>query len=107
MKKKYLNTLFAIVLLGALYGGLTYWDKRKSSEPAKADTTASQEKVLAVESSHIQSFTIKPREGEAITCRREGGNWVIAEPKKVPADSTAVSGLLNSLTGATIDQVVE
>ena len=107
MKKKYLNTLFAIVLLGALYGGLTYWDKRKSSEPPKPDSTASQEKLLAIESSHVQSFTIKPREGEAITCRREGGNWVIAEPKKVSADSTAVSGLLNSLTGATIDQVVE
>jgi len=107
MKKKYLNTLVAIALLGALYGGLTYWDKRKSSEPAKSDSSTSQEKILAVESSHIQSFTIKPREGEAITCRREGGNWVIAEPKKVPADSSAVSGLLNSLTGATIDQVVE
>lgn len=107
MKKKYLNTLFAIVLLGALYGGLTYWDKRKSSEPAKSDTTTSQEKLLTIESSHVQSFTIKPREGEAITCRREGGNWVIAEPKKVSADSTAVTGLLNSLTGATVDQVVE
>ncbi len=107
MKKKYLNTLFAIVLLGALYGGLTYWDKRKASEPAKPDTTTSQEKLLALESSHIQSFTIKPREGEAITCRREGANWVIAEPKKVSADASAVSGLLNSLTGATVDQVVE
>ncbi len=107
MKKKYVNTLIALTLLALMWAGVTYWDKRKSSEPAKSEAGTSREKLLAVESSHVQSFTIKPREGEAITCRREGGNWTIAEPKKLSADSSVVSGLLNSLTGATIDQVVE
>ncbi|MFB3921035.1 MAG: DUF4340 domain-containing protein [Terriglobia bacterium] len=107
MKRKYLHTLIALVVLALMWAGFTYWDKHKSSEPAKSDTTTNQEKLLAVESSHIQSLTIKPRDGEAITCRREGGNWVIVEPKKVPADSNTVSSLLSSLTGATIGQVVD
>lgn len=106
MKKKYLNTLIALALLGAVYAGFTYWDKRKASEP-KSGTSTSQEKLLAIESSHVKSFTIKPREGETITCQREGSNWAIVEPQKLAADSSAVSSLLSSLTNATIDQVVE
>jgi len=107
MKRKYLNTLAALILLAVMWAGLTYWDKRKSSEPAKSDANTTQEKLFAIESSHVQSFTIRPREGETITCRREGGNWTIAEPQEVSADASAVSGLLNSLTGTNIDQVVE
>ena len=106
MKKRYLNTLIALALLAAVYAGFTYWDKRKASEP-KSETSTSQEKLFAVESSHVKSFTIKPREGEAITCQREGSNWTIVEPQKLAADSSAVSSLLSSLSNATIDQVVE
>ena len=107
MKKKYLNTLVAMSLLAAMYAGFTYWEKRKAAEPVKSDSGAGTEKLFTIESSHVQSFTIKSREGETITCRREGGNWTLTDPKKVPADATAVSGLLSSLTGATIDQVAD
>jgi len=106
MKKKYLNTLIALALLGAVYAGLTYWDKRKGSQSKSAASTA-QEKLFAVESSHVKAFTIKPRDGESITCQREGSNWIVIEPRKLAADSSAVSSLLSSLTNATIDQVVE
>jgi hypothetical protein len=105
MKKKYLNTLIALALLAAVYAGFTYWDKRKGAESKGAPTTT-QEKLFAVESSHVKAFTIKPREGEPITCQREGSNWTIVEPEKLAADSSAVSSLLSSLANATIDQVV-
>jgi hypothetical protein len=104
MKAKYYNTLLALAVLAAMWGALTYWDKRKAHEPPK---TTAQEKILALESSHIQSITLKPREGEAVTCRREGGKWVIVEPRQLPADQSSVSALLDSLTGATIDEVVQ
>lgn len=105
MKRKYLNTLIALALLAAVYAGFTYWDKRKGAE-SKSETSTKQEKLFAVESSHVKAFTIKPREGEAITCQREGSNWRIIEPEKLAADSSAVSSLLSSLSNATIDQVV-
>jgi hypothetical protein len=106
MKRKYLNTLVAVALLGAVYAGFTYWDKRKGSE-SKSETSTPQDKLFAIDSSHVKSFTIKPRGGEAVTCQREGANWAIVEPKKLAADSSAVTSLLSSLTNATVDQVVD
>jgi hypothetical protein len=107
MKKKYINTLVAVALLGALYGGFTYWEKRKAKEPAKSDSETSNEKLFAVEAKNVQSLAIKPRGGEAVTCRREGENWRIVEPKKLPADKSAIESILTSLIGASIDQVVD
>ncbi len=106
MKRKYLKTLAALILLGVLWGSITIWQKRKGREVPKTESTP-VEKILAVESSHVQSFSLRPREGQAVTCRREGGRWVIVEPQKLAADQSSISSLLNSLTGADVDQVVD
>jgi hypothetical protein len=106
MKTRYLKTLGALALLAAMWAGFTYWERRKARESPQTES-APQEKILPVESSHIQSFTLKPRDGETVTCRREGGNWVIVEPKTLAADSSAASALLNSLTGTSVEQVVD
>jgi hypothetical protein len=96
----------ALALLAGMWAGFTYWEKRKGGRSAKTET-APQEKVFPVESSHVQLFTLRPREGEPVTCRREGGKWAIVEPKKLAADESSISGLLNSLTGATVSEVVD
>jgi hypothetical protein len=107
MKKKYLNTLIAAALLAALYGGFTYWEKRKPSDTAKKDSESSSEKLFTVETKNVRAVAIKPREGDAVTCRREGENWMIEEPKELHADKSAIEALLTSLVGASIDQVVD
>ena len=105
MKKKYLQTLTALVLLGILGGVMMYLDKRQSREAAKTESKPST-KVVALDTNQIQAFTIRPRDGEAITCERTGGNWSIVEPRKLAADASAVSSLLSSLTSATFDEVI-
>jgi len=104
MKKKYLNTLVALALLGALWGAMSYWEKRKGAEP---EETEKQEKLLAVEKVHVRSISLKPRDGESLTCRREGSEWAIVEPRKMAADQSAVDSLVSTLTDASIDQAVE
>ena len=104
MKKKYLNTLVALALLGALWGAMSYWEKRKGAE---SDKTEKQEKLLTVEKGHVESINLEPRDGEKVTCRREGGKWEIVEPRKLAADQSAVDSLLSALSDATIDQTVE
>jgi hypothetical protein len=106
MRKQYWNTLVAVALLGALWAGFRYYDRRKAREAAKTEAKP-VEKVLSVETDHIRSFTLKPRDGEAFTCTRDGKTWVISEPHKLAADQTAVSSWLGSLTSVTVDEVVD
>ncbi len=106
MKRKYLNTLAALAFLAALWGGLSYYDKYKAHVGSKIDSKP-EEKIFSLDISHIRSFTLKPRDGEQFTCARQGGKWGLVEPKKLPADETAVSSFLNSLTTATVSEVVD
>jgi hypothetical protein len=106
MKKKYLNTLVALALLAGTWGAFTYYEKRKSRETPKV-TTSAQEKILPIDGQHIQSIRFGPHGGIAVTCRREGGTWAIVEPQKLAADQTALSSFVNSLTSATVDEVVD
>jgi hypothetical protein len=105
-KQKYLNTLIALVLLGAAWGAITYYDKHKSAEKPVAEAT-NQEKIFALDAQHIQSITFKPRDGDAFTCRREGGKWVVSDPHPLDVDQGNFSGVLNSLTTAAVGQVAD
>jgi hypothetical protein len=104
--RKFLPTLIALVALAATWGAFTYYDKHKGSEKPAAETT-NQEKIFSLDAQHIQSITFKPRDGDAFSCRREGGKWTITDPRHLDVDQGNFSGILNSLTTATIDQVAD
>ena len=106
MRKKYFNTLIALVVLAALWGVFTYYDRRHSREASKIETPK-EEKIFALDSKHITSITFRPRDGEAVTCQHAGGTWAIVEPKKLSADQGTLSTVLNNLTTATVDEVVD
>jgi hypothetical protein len=42
-----------------------------------------------------------------VTCEHAGGAWAIVEPKKLSADQGTLSTVLNNLTTATVDEVVD
>jgi len=107
MKKQYLNTLIALAVLAALWGTFAYVGRKKKGKTPNSKTP-SAEKIVPVASGHITSFTLKPQDGKSITCvRQEGKAWQITEPLKLEADPSAVEGFLSSLTGATVDEVVD
>jgi len=106
MRKKYNNTIIAAFVLIFLTGAYVLYSRHKSSEPAKTETKT-EEKLLTLASSHILSFTLAPRGGVAVTCAKAGGEWAITAPKHLPADSTAVTSLLDTLTSATLSEVIE
>jgi hypothetical protein len=105
-KQKFLNTLIALVVLAATWGAFTYYDKHKGTEKSAAETTH-QAKIFTLDAGHIQSITFKPRDGESFSCRRVGGKWVITDPHQLDVDQGNFSGILNSLTTATPDEVVD
>ena len=106
MRKKYINTLIALVVLGALWGAFTYYNRRKSREAPKTETSK-EEKLFSLDSKHITAITFHPRAGDAVTCQHAGGTWTITEPKKLSADQGTLSTVLNNLTTATVDEVVD
>jgi len=106
MRKKYINTLIALVVLGALWGGFAYYNKRQGREASKIEPSK-EEKLFTLDSKHITGITFRPRSGDAVTCEHAGGTWAIAEPKKLSADQGTLSTVLNNLTTATVDEVVE
>lgn len=109
MKKQYVNTLLAAAFLAALWASFTYYDKKKGVGASTNPTSDSKpvEKLFALDGTHVQAITLKPKSDPPIACHRESGKWVIAEPEKLQADQSSIDTLLNTLTGATIDQVAD
>jgi len=106
MKRKYLNTLIALVVLAGLWGTITFVDWRKARQASKVEAPK-EEKIFTLDSKHITSITFRPRNGQTVTCQHEGGTWAIAEPKKLSADQGTLSTVLNNLTTATADEIVD
>ena len=105
-KRKYLTTLIALVVLAATWAAFTYYDKHRATEKPAVETT-NQVKIFPLDAQHIQSITFKPQQGEAFTCRREGGKWALVDPHPLPVDQGNFSSVLNSLTTATQDEVID
>ena len=92
---------------GGTWGALIYYDKHKAAEKPAARHTATLAKLLPLDAQHIQSITFKPRDGDGFTCQRTGSTWVVTAPQHVLVDQGNFSGVLNSLTTATPDEVVD
>jgi len=106
MRKKYLTTLIALVVLAGLWGIFTYVNRRQSRQASQVQGPK-EEKIFNLDSKHITAITFLPREGEAVTCDHQGGTWAIAQPRRLAADQGTVSTVLNNLTTATVDDTVD
>jgi uncharacterized protein DUF4340 len=106
MTRKYLKTLLALVALGLLWGGVTFYNKRAAKKPAAVETKP-EEKVFSIEPKDVLAFTLAPREGEPFSLSKDNGVWEITAPHKLAASATDVEGWLNSLTGATVTEVAD
>jgi hypothetical protein len=106
MSGRNLRSLIAIAVLVALWFSFRAWTAHKEHEEARQAAAKPSAKILPLKSANIRSFTITPRSGEAFTCSREGKAWAIVKPQGVMADQGKISSFLQSLTGASVDQVI-
>ncbi|HEV2177085.1 MAG TPA: DUF4340 domain-containing protein [Terriglobia bacterium] len=105
--KSYLKTLIAILILASLWGGITYYNRRQSKEKPKAAATKPAEKLVAFDKDHVQSFTVKPRDGDPFTLTKVGKTWAITAPRPLPADQSVVETYVSSLSSATVESVAD
>jgi len=99
------KTLIALLVLGALWAGFNYYNKRKLKESA-AEASKPKQLVLPVKADQVQKFTVTPRDGEAFTVARNGSRWDITQPHPLPADQKEVSSYVDSLVGTSVDTVI-
>jgi hypothetical protein len=104
--KRYVNTLIAVIVLAGLWAGFNYYNKRKGKETS-AEANKPKELVVPVKQDQVKSFTIAPREGEAITCALDGKAWTITQPRPLAADQNAITSYVGSLIGVDVTSVVD
>ncbi len=105
MTRRYLNTLIAVVLLAALWFSFKAWNAHESRKAEKSKHAAA--KLLPLKKNQIDSFTLTARDGKSFTCSKSHGKtWSIVKPLPIPADQSKVSSFLDSLTSATVAEVI-
>ncbi len=106
MSRKYLNTFIALAVLAVLWGAFYFYNRRAAKTPPPSKTKT-HDKLLDIRKQDIESLTLTPRGGKPFTVSKENGAWAITAPEKLPASDTDVKAFLNSLTGATVQEVVD
>ena len=95
--------LLIAVAVMAVLGGLVYYSEE--NPPSFDDDRV---KIVDLEADDIQELTILRPGAEPLTLRRnEDEKWEFGAPLKIPADESAVSSLVSSLTPLNSDRVVE
>lgn len=107
MNRRYLHTLVAVIILAGLVGATYFYNKRHPAGESPKAGTKPEEKLVNLDPKDVRSFTLTPRDGAPVTCKRQGAQWVIDGNPPIPADDSAVSGLLNSISTATVSDVVD
>lgn len=109
MNRRYLNTLIAIIILVILWFSFRGWNKHKSRVEEKKVASTAVQKILTLSPDHVQTLTVTSRDGKSFTLDRKGPKgktWAITSPRAIDADQGKVSSFLESLTGATVSQVI-
>lgn len=105
MSKRQVIILWAIALL---FGALVLVVKLTQSDPAQLATERKPGDTLfeSFPATEVASVKIKGAR-QSITLRKSGEHWVIAERDDYPADTTAVLGLIRTLSELEVKRAVE
>jgi len=102
MKPK--GLLIAVVVLAVL-GGLVWWSNKKQA--AVKPATDATVKILSIPDDQFQDIRIKTVADLTIDLNRQNNKWTITQPKPLPADQDAVSGMVSTLSSLNADKTVE
>ena len=103
---KFRGLTFAVTLLAVLTG-LLYWSNHhKPAETVQATTDASP-KILTLNDSDVSRVDLKKDGSDLELVKDPQGKWKIESPETLPADQSAVSGVVSSLSSLTSERLVE
>lgn len=97
--------LIASVVLVVL-AGLVWWTNKHPSASAASATPAAP-KILSLQENQIQQVTLDKSGSPPLVLKKLADKWMIAEPKVMPADSTAVDSLTSTAATLNADRVID
>jgi hypothetical protein len=101
-RRPFLGTLVvALVAIGL--GAYIYFVESKRDTEAKPD----KEKALAFAREKVKEIHLQRAGGDAVRVVREGQAWRVTEPLVAEADTGEVEGVLGTLEGLSVDEVIE
>ncbi len=97
--------LTATVVLFVL-GGTVYYFQKHPKAP-DAPTTPAAPKILTVQEADIQTIRLTKTGSDPIVLKNLANNWVIAEPKQLPADQDTVKSITSGLSSLSSDRLID
>ena len=99
--------LIATLVFAGLAGFLYWSDHHKpSAEAAKPDADAAPS-ILKLDENSIKKLELKNKDASPILLTKTGAAWKITEPKPLPADQTAVTTLLSTISSLDSERLVD
>ena len=93
------RTLAVLVVALGLGAYLFFYESKQEPKPDKV-----KEKVLTLEKAKVKELDLASLEAAHLV--KEGSAWRLSAPQAAPADTTVVDGLLTSLEGLEVEEVV-
>jgi len=99
--------LTAVVVLLVL-GGTLYWSDHHKSAEGAAKPADTPPQILKLDEASASKIELRKKDAGVIAIAKSGsGVWQITAPKNLPADQSAVSGVLSTLSSLNAERVVE
>ncbi len=98
--------IVAAVILAALVGALYWSNKHKPAETTEASANTPP-KILSLKEDDISRVAIQKDGATELALAKNSGKWQITAPQPLPADQTAVSPLVSTLSSLSSDRLVE
>ena len=100
------NLIIASVILAALAGAV-FWAAKHPKTGTEASTTPPAPKLADIPEAQVRQVDIAKKGAPPLVLQRTNGNWTITAPEQYPADQSAVTALLSTLSPLNADSVVE
>lgn len=85
------TVILAVLLLGV--GAYMFFTRDTGTEPKKFE----EHKLIDVSIADVNKLTVTSADGKAMTLEKKASDWRMTQPVDAPADSTEVTGLIDSL----------
>lgn len=101
--KFFKKTVFWVLMFAVLGGSFFIFDKKTEEKKAVEEI---KKRLFAFGPDDVSSISIKRKEGESLTLKKEGDVWMLTSPVTAPAHKENVDKFLDKVVNAKLDGIL-